>query len=80
MARQVGCLFPEIFATVFGIKSLNNLLFNKFKCKNGSGSQLPRERAVQRVVAANKFFFFLPPRSMLKGLTPPKKVIRTMHI
>ena len=33
VARQVGCLFSEIFATFFGIKSLNNLLFNKFKCK-----------------------------------------------
>lgn len=33
VARQVGCLFSEVFATFFGIKSLNNLLFNKFKCK-----------------------------------------------
>lgn len=33
VARQVGCLFSEIFATFFGIKSLNNLLLNKFKCK-----------------------------------------------
>lgn len=33
MARQVGCLFSEIFHNFFGIKSLNNLLFNKFKCK-----------------------------------------------
>lgn len=33
VARQVGCVFSEIFATFFGIKSLNNLLSNKFKCK-----------------------------------------------
>lgn len=33
MARQVGCLFSEIFHNLFGIKSLNNLSFNKFKCK-----------------------------------------------
>lgn len=35
VARQLSCcLFPEIFfTTVFGIKSMNNLLFNKFECK-----------------------------------------------
>lgn len=33
VARQVGCLFSEIFAAFFRIKSLNNLLFNKFKCE-----------------------------------------------
>lgn len=35
VARQLSCyLFPEIFfTTVFGIKSMNNLLLNKFKCK-----------------------------------------------
>ena len=33
MARQVGCLSSGIFATFVEIKSLNNLLFNKLKCK-----------------------------------------------
>lgn len=33
MGEQVGCLISKIFATFFEMKSLNNLLFDKLKCK-----------------------------------------------
>lgn len=51
VARQASCcLFPEIFfTTVFGIKSLNNLLFNKFKCKTTPAA---RERKREKRIFA----------------------------
>lgn len=49
-------MFSEIFATFFGIKSLNNLLFDKFKCKMAralSYRRRERERDTAAAIIAN---------------------------
>lgn len=45
---SAGGLFSGIFAPYFEIKSVNNLLFNKFKCKTVWQASY-QERAVQQL-------------------------------
>lgn len=79
-------MFLEIFATFFGIKSLNNLLFNKFKCKMAraasyqlSGVEECRGGSAAPIIAniiSTSFFLIVK----LRIVPVSKKVTRIMHM
>lgn len=81
-ARQVGCLFLEIFVTFFGIKSLNNLSFNKFKMARAASYQGEQYSSCnngkynKQVFSPQLFCSYGEPR-----IAPvSKKVTRIMHM
>lgn len=58
---SAGGLFSGIFAPYFEVKSVNNLLFNKFKCKRFGKPVIKREQynSCNNGKPNNRFPFFL---------------------